>query len=261
MPVIRIPDSVFERLQKHATPFVDTPATVIERLLDAVESKQSSSAMPLTNEVIHRYLLALRGQMLDPNKPMMKIIEVGATWVELTPNKGSSIPRVYFNEIIKADEIIRACRENGKDAKQDDFRKPGVPGGIGHSYYAPLLAKHIRGAQSECQEAETSSTTQFDHETPPDALEAREESPVTAEGKPVPEAWLKIVHFLFVQKAFDEKTAVSKQTCMKQGNCGKHGYGELEETAPQLVESCKPQGQRGWSFYLTPEGRKLASKG
>jgi hypothetical protein len=37
MPVIRIPDSVFERLQKHATPFVDTPATVIVKLLDAFE--------------------------------------------------------------------------------------------------------------------------------------------------------------------------------------------------------------------------------
>ena len=32
MPVIRIPDSVYARLQKHAAGFVDTPATVIERL-------------------------------------------------------------------------------------------------------------------------------------------------------------------------------------------------------------------------------------
>lgn len=34
MPVIRIPDPVFERLQSIAKPFVDTPASVIERLLD-----------------------------------------------------------------------------------------------------------------------------------------------------------------------------------------------------------------------------------
>lgn len=40
MPVIRISDTVYERLQKHATPFVDTPATVIERLLDAFEGSQ-----------------------------------------------------------------------------------------------------------------------------------------------------------------------------------------------------------------------------
>jgi hypothetical protein len=41
MPVIRIHDSIFERLQKHATPFVDTPASVIERLLDAYETSQT----------------------------------------------------------------------------------------------------------------------------------------------------------------------------------------------------------------------------
>jgi hypothetical protein len=38
MPVIRISDALYARLQQHATPFVDTPATVIERLLDACES-------------------------------------------------------------------------------------------------------------------------------------------------------------------------------------------------------------------------------
>jgi len=37
MPVVRIPDPVFERLQSIAKPFVDTPATVIERLLDFYE--------------------------------------------------------------------------------------------------------------------------------------------------------------------------------------------------------------------------------
>jgi hypothetical protein len=39
MPVIRIPDPVFERLQTIAKPFVDTPATVIERLLDFYDSR------------------------------------------------------------------------------------------------------------------------------------------------------------------------------------------------------------------------------
>jgi XisH protein len=43
MPVIRIPDELYERLQKHASPFVDTPATVIERLLNAYETNQSGT--------------------------------------------------------------------------------------------------------------------------------------------------------------------------------------------------------------------------
>jgi hypothetical protein len=42
MPVIRIPDPVFHRLQAFATPLVDTPATVIEKLLDFYESHWKS---------------------------------------------------------------------------------------------------------------------------------------------------------------------------------------------------------------------------
>ncbi len=41
MPVIRIPDSLYDRLQKLAVPFQDTPASVIERLLDAFDGKES----------------------------------------------------------------------------------------------------------------------------------------------------------------------------------------------------------------------------
>src|SRR3954469_19476127 len=41
MPVIRIPDDVFERLQALATPLVDTPGTVIKRLLDMHEPTAS----------------------------------------------------------------------------------------------------------------------------------------------------------------------------------------------------------------------------
>src|SRR5438270_3897315 len=43
MPVIRISDALYERLQKHAVPFVDTPATVIERWGDAYEKHHTRS--------------------------------------------------------------------------------------------------------------------------------------------------------------------------------------------------------------------------
>ena len=46
MPVIRISDPVFGRLQKIATPFVDTPASVIERLLDFYESRSEDKKPP-----------------------------------------------------------------------------------------------------------------------------------------------------------------------------------------------------------------------
>ena len=55
MPVIRISDSLYERLQKHAVPFVDTPATVIERWGEAYERQQEGTACvdpPSVNSVL-----------------------------------------------------------------------------------------------------------------------------------------------------------------------------------------------------------------
>ncbi|MDZ4860102.1 MAG: hypothetical protein SGI88_14080 [Candidatus Hydrogenedentes bacterium] len=43
-PVIRITDEVYTRLQRLAEPFVDTPATVIERLLNAQEGERRNVA-------------------------------------------------------------------------------------------------------------------------------------------------------------------------------------------------------------------------
>jgi len=41
-PVIRIPEDVFKRLQKHAVPFEDTPASVIDRLLTFFDEHSST---------------------------------------------------------------------------------------------------------------------------------------------------------------------------------------------------------------------------
>ena len=52
MPVIRISDPVFERLQSIATPLVDTPGSVVEKLLDFYESHQTGSHIrPATTTV------------------------------------------------------------------------------------------------------------------------------------------------------------------------------------------------------------------
>lgn len=65
MPVVRIPDSVYERLQKHATPFVDTPATVIERLLDSYE-RQSA---PNPGRASPKPAMATPIKSFDPETP------------------------------------------------------------------------------------------------------------------------------------------------------------------------------------------------
>jgi hypothetical protein len=50
-PVIRISDTTFQRLQKYAAPFVDTPETVIRRLLESYEAggHQNESAATHTS--------------------------------------------------------------------------------------------------------------------------------------------------------------------------------------------------------------------
>ena len=42
-PVVRIPDDLFKRLQRHAVPLVDTTANVIARMADAYEAQQGST--------------------------------------------------------------------------------------------------------------------------------------------------------------------------------------------------------------------------
>ncbi len=62
-PVIRISDAIFKRLQEHATPLVDTPATVIEKLLDFYDRSDKTiqtTKTPITqNKVIE----------IDPDYP------------------------------------------------------------------------------------------------------------------------------------------------------------------------------------------------
>lgn len=48
--MVRLPDSLFARLQAHATPFVDTPADVIERMVDFYERNTPPAARTLTTE-------------------------------------------------------------------------------------------------------------------------------------------------------------------------------------------------------------------
>ncbi|MBP1468624.1 hypothetical protein EYB53_023120 [Candidatus Chloroploca sp. M-50] len=52
MPVIRIPDPLYKRLQNLAVPFEDTPITVIERLVEEYESRQDKkSSLSSANDV------------------------------------------------------------------------------------------------------------------------------------------------------------------------------------------------------------------
>lgn len=67
MPVIRIPENVYQRLQAHAVPFVDTPATVIEKLLSAYEMNHSQ---PLSKSKADSSLLSNQDGTTYSDRPL-----------------------------------------------------------------------------------------------------------------------------------------------------------------------------------------------
>lgn len=79
MPTIEITDRDFARLQKLATPFVDTPATTLSRLLDHFDAKKTQpvthkSSLPTHTEnslppLTHTRILDARFGGLEPDDP------------------------------------------------------------------------------------------------------------------------------------------------------------------------------------------------
>ena len=70
MPAIQIPEVLFERLQKLAVPLVDTPATVLERLIAVYEVHMGAanqiSGRPDTAEKSNAKSTAEMGPALRP---------------------------------------------------------------------------------------------------------------------------------------------------------------------------------------------------
>jgi hypothetical protein len=100
-PVIRIPDHVYFRLQQHATPFVDTPAIVVERLLDYYDehTRGAMTARPASAEP--------RATEFDPHDPP----DLRHTRV-LEATLGTTAVRKW-NELLQA--AHRAAAERGHD--------------------------------------------------------------------------------------------------------------------------------------------------
>lgn len=126
MPVVRIPDSVYERLQMHATPFVDTPATVIERLLNAYEAHLTRTP-PETRPPAPSPVDASPVVTLDPDDPpdlqhtRVLSAEIGgeraSNWNELV----TVAHRCALARLGSFDAVEEASRSNiVKGRKEDD---------------------------------------------------------------------------------------------------------------------------------------------
>ena len=67
-PIIRIPEPVYDKLQSFAAPFIDTPASVIERLIDYYEiNKNNGSSNSTGKNIINQRSDKIR--TYDPENP------------------------------------------------------------------------------------------------------------------------------------------------------------------------------------------------
>ena len=108
-PIIRISDESFARLQKHATPFIDTPAIVIERMLDYYDlhqdssSKTTESTKPKPLDLQPTSVLFNDAKQYDPFSPP-NLTHTDPLHIELN---GQRIPKLNWASLI--DEVHRAA--------------------------------------------------------------------------------------------------------------------------------------------------------
>lgn len=84
----------------------------------------------------------------------------------------------------------------------------------------------------------------------------------------IPQGWAHILKYLLSRGATSAAAAVTKKQCKEEGGLGNSGYGELRELGLLILVDMEEQGswKRGdgfdahWAFYLTEEGREVASK-
>lgn len=92
---IQISQSVYERLQSHATPFVDTPETVIIRALDALDAVRSPVDRPSTSPApVHRKFDSQTPPNLTHTKLMSATLD------------GKAIDRPRWNGLLDACLVI-----------------------------------------------------------------------------------------------------------------------------------------------------------
>jgi len=119
MPMIEITDSDFSRLQKLATPFVDTPATTLARVLDYFESRTGQSLeKPVPKETSNITVYS------EKNLPPLTHTKVrSAKFGDASPDKMTwdSLVRLALTEMVKSGSpvgdlyrIVGAHVEGGK---------------------------------------------------------------------------------------------------------------------------------------------------
>ena len=121
MPDISLSQATYERLQRHAKPFVDTPEAVIQRALDALEQR-STESMP---EDISDGSLERQIDARDlPRLTHTKLIDATIDEDRLAkPNWNSLLDEVLrqaMKRVSSFDELHRICPVNMIEGRKED---------------------------------------------------------------------------------------------------------------------------------------------
>ncbi|MCH7954335.1 MAG: hypothetical protein IIC40_01195 [Candidatus Marinimicrobia bacterium] len=101
-PTIRIPDDIYKRLQKLAKPFVDTPAAIIERLLDFNDNYYKMEMKPSSDDT------GISVRKLDPNSPE----DLSHTRILKAHFGSANVDRPGWNNLVKVAHIV--AKNEGK---------------------------------------------------------------------------------------------------------------------------------------------------
>jgi predicted transcriptional regulator len=106
-PSIDLPERIFKRLQALAEPFVDTPATVIERAIDALEGKSTTQPIRDTN---------LDERFKTANPAAVRVVSPGDA-PNLTDTRifaaffaGTEVHTPYWNDLVRSAHDIALRR-------------------------------------------------------------------------------------------------------------------------------------------------------
>ena len=97
-PVVRIPDAIFERLKTHATPFEDTPASVVGRLLDFYERHASKEPQPKKRTTATEEKQNIFDPLLPPDLLCTKVL--GARFGERNANNWNKLVHEAHREAV-----------------------------------------------------------------------------------------------------------------------------------------------------------------
>ena len=154
---IEIPDTLFQRLQAHAEPFVDTPETVIRRALDCYESQGDASEpeeQPENNDHVF-----LEDPSDRPSRARGAIIELDGTRIEAVSVRDMYEQTMeYLDERGLLDELQEQLPISTSRQRHLLHEEPVHPDGSEfvspaehHSYYMEAHKDYRNGVNHLCQ--------------------------------------------------------------------------------------------------------------